>query len=223
MNQKDGQVVKDSALVIADQIASNIPGLSLAWGLTKALHGSGMKLREKRALEWVEMVRDNPDIFTHVVIGSENFQDAFVFSFEKYISERNKSKRKIIRNIFRGYTQSDQHEEFELERMISLLSLIGLDSIKLLGLLKDLDTDKKRGAILSESFRDFLVNEANNNRVKYQVPPGQNVRELFADAETDLISVGILRTYNRPKLGGTNYHDYDLTKTGKELIGYIEI
>ena len=35
----------DTALVVADEIASKIPGLNIAWGLSKALHGAGLKLR----------------------------------------------------------------------------------------------------------------------------------------------------------------------------------
>ena len=33
MNEKDKQILKDSALVVADQIASTLPGLNIAWGL----------------------------------------------------------------------------------------------------------------------------------------------------------------------------------------------
>ncbi|MBA7677701.1 hypothetical protein ES703_85963 [subsurface metagenome] len=33
MKEKDKKILKKSALVIADQIASNIPALNIAWGL----------------------------------------------------------------------------------------------------------------------------------------------------------------------------------------------
>ncbi|MCA9386383.1 hypothetical protein KC717_07100, partial [Candidatus Dojkabacteria bacterium] len=127
MDDKSKQIIKDSALVVADQIASIIPGLNIAWGLSKSLYGASLKLRQDRALEWVEMVQANPDIFNEQVLQSEDFQDAFVYSFEKYITERNKMKRQIIKNIFLGYSQSSDLKGFELERMTGLLSLVSFE------------------------------------------------------------------------------------------------
>ncbi|MEN9852465.1 MAG: hypothetical protein RI996_408 [Candidatus Parcubacteria bacterium] len=219
MNEKDGQILKDSAIVIADNIASIIPGLSIAWNLSKALYGAGLKLREQRVLEWVEMVRDNPNVFYEQILSSENFQDTFVYSFEKYILERNETKRLIIKSIFIGYSQSKDFEQFEIERMTNFLSIISYKGLELLKLLKDIP--EVRGKNLSELFLEYLVSDSSSNPEKYKLEPGSNVREIWADAETDLISVGILRTYNIPRLGGTNYHDYDFTNTGREFIKYI--
>lgn len=226
MKKKDEQIVKDSALVvadhIADEIASKIPVFNIAWGLSKALFGAGLKLRQQRALEWVEMVRDNPTIFSEDILQSESFQDAFVYSFEKYISERNEKKRLTIKQIFLGYSQSKDLEQFEIERMISLLSLVskkGLDLLKILNKVSDLEVFKNNK--LSDHLTTYLVNDSNNNPAKYELPPNSNIREIWADAETDLISIGILRTYNIPRWGGSNNNDYDLSNTGLEFIKYI--
>jgi hypothetical protein len=135
MNKKDQQILKDSALVVADGIASLIPGLIIAWGLSKSLYGASLKLREQRALEWVEMVRDNPVIFGEEILESENFQDAFVYSFEKYISERNEEKRKLIKKVFLGYSSSEDMEQFEIERFYSAISSISLSTISYLDML----------------------------------------------------------------------------------------
>jgi hypothetical protein len=222
MNEKDKQILKDGALIIADSIASKIFGLDAAWGLSKALYGAGLKLRQQKALEWVEMVRDNPTIFTEKVLQSEDFQDAFVYSFEKYISERSERKRAIIKKIFLGYAQSEDFEQFEIERMISLLSLISLKGLQLLQLLtKVSNTQVFQNDKLSEHLTTYLVKDSNDNQGKYNLPSGSNIREIWADAETDLISIGILRTYTVPRYNGSNYHDYDFTNTGKKFIKYI--
>lgn len=221
MNEKDKQIVKDSSLIIADQIVSNIPLLNISWGLSKALYGAGLKLREKRALEWVEMVRDNPVIFIEEILRSENFQDAFVYSFEKYISERNETKRQIIKKIFLGYSKSEKIEEFEIERMTSLLSLISYKGLELLKILKNISTNIYNKN-LSESLLEYLIKDSNDNPGKYNLPTNSNVREIWAEAETDLISIGLLRTYNFTQYGGSNYHDYDFSILGKEFIKYIE-
>lgn len=221
MNEKDEQILKDSALVAADGIASIVPGLNIAWGLSKALYGAGLKLRQQRALEWVEMVRDNPNTFCEEILRSENFQDAFVYSFEKYISERNEMKRQIIKKIFLGYAQSHDLEQFELERMTNILSMISLNGIKLLRILRGISNSTQKET-LSESLLEYLVKDSNDSPEKYNLLPSSNIREIWNEAETDLISIGLLRTYNIPRYNGSNYHDYDLSKLGKEIIKYIE-
>ena len=96
MNQKNKQIAKDSI----DVIVSRVPGLNLPWELGKAWYGAGLKLRQRRALEWIEMIINKPSIFIKEVLENEEFQDGFVFALEKYIRERNKKKRAYYRNIF---------------------------------------------------------------------------------------------------------------------------
>ena len=131
MDEKAKQIVKDSALVLADQIASNI-GLNVAWKLSKAFYGAGLKLREQKALEWVEMVRDNPSVFTKTILQDRKFQDGFVYALEHYIQEKNENKRRIMRVIFLGYTQSQNQDEFEIERMYHVLNILGSEDLEVL-------------------------------------------------------------------------------------------
>ena len=221
MEKKDKQILKDSALVLADQIASNLPGLNIAWGLIKSLFGAGLKLRQQRALEYIEMIKDNPSIFSQEILESENFQDAFVYSFEKYISERNESKRQIIKRIFLGYSQSENLEQFEIERMIGFLSLVSQKGLELLQILNQASSTQVYGNKLSDHLTTYLVNDSNNNPGKYSLSPDSNIREIWADAETDLISIGILRNYNIPNPYHVESNSYDLTNTGREFIKYI--
>lgn len=221
MNDKDKQIVKDSL----DTIVSSVPGLNVAWGLSKALYGAGLKLRQQRALEWVEMIRDNPTIFTKQILEQSEFQDGFVFVLEKYVTERNEQKREIIKRIFLGYANTTEREKFELERLISTLSLISYDGLVLLGLLEKLSSKETHGKMLSELLKDYLVKDSNDNPGKYNLKPNENIREVWLNAETDLISIGVLRTYNIARWGGkdhVSYPDYDLSKLGKEMIKYIK-
>lgn len=128
MNEKDRQIAKDSL----DVIVSAIPGLSIAWGLSKALYGAGLKLRQQKALEWVEMMRDNPIVFTEQILRDEKFQDGFVYALEKYLTERNEKKRIHFRNIFIGFARSDEKSDFELEKFIHALSQLNEDDIQVL-------------------------------------------------------------------------------------------
>ncbi len=139
-DDKDKGILRDSALVsadaIVDGIAKSLPGINIAWGLSKALYGAGMKLRQEKALEWVEMVRDNPHIFTEQVLNDEKFQDGFVYSLEKYLTSRNKAKRKYLRNIMLGFAKNQAKDDFELERLDDALLKISPQTMKFLVFLK---------------------------------------------------------------------------------------
>ncbi len=140
MDKKNKQILKDSALAIADQIVSNIPALNIAWGLSRAFLGASLKLRQQRALEWVEMVRDNPSVFSKQVISDESFQDGFVVAIEKYLIERNEEKRRIFRNIFLGFVKADNKIIFPLEKFIHTLSQLSEGDIEVI---KDVKVDEK--------------------------------------------------------------------------------
>lgn len=128
MNENDRQITKDSL----DTVVSLIPGLNIAWGLSKALYGAGLKLRQQRAMEWVEMVRDNPNMFTEELLRQEYFQDGFVYCLERYLTERNEEKRKYFKNIFLGFSKNNDKAEFELERFFHVLSQLDENAIRTL-------------------------------------------------------------------------------------------
>lgn len=128
MNEKDKQVAEDAI----DAVVSAIPGLGIAWGLSKAYYGAGLKLRQKKALEWVEMVRDQPEIFTKEILEQNEFQDGFVYALEKYLMERSDEKRKYFRNIFLGYVSNDEKMLFPLEKFIHVLSQLEIEDIKVI-------------------------------------------------------------------------------------------
>ncbi|HUA13156.1 MAG TPA: hypothetical protein VL989_01515 [Candidatus Sulfotelmatobacter sp.] len=133
------QIAKDSAMAAADSIASKIPGLDIAWGVSKAVYGSGLKLRQQKALEWVEMIRDNPGIFTEGLLSKESFQDSFVYALEKYITERNEQKRQYARNIFLHLAEAESIEDFPLERLYITLEQLSMNDI---AVLSDIDPER---------------------------------------------------------------------------------
>lgn len=202
MNHKDKIIAKGSALVVADyivdQLAQRIPVINIAWGLSKALYGAGMKLREQRALEWVEMVRDNPSVFTKNLWSDEGFQDGFVFALEKYLVERNEGKRKIFKNIFLGFAQSENKEKFSLERFSHTLSQLGEVDIEVL--------------------RDVKVEEYGEN---YQIY-GNNSNKI--DNIYNLISLGLLlnTTGTRGGIDPKNSPFIKLSPFGREFIEYLK-
>lgn len=199
LNKKDKILVSESVKLLADevvdQIASRIPGINIAWGLSKVLYGAGLKLRQKKALEWVEMVRDNPEVFTRQLLEEEEFQDGFVFSLEKYLTERDEEKRRYFRNIFLGYSLSEEKSSFPLERFIHTLSQTSVDDIR------------------------TLINVNINRQDKnYQIYGNneKNITNIF-----NLIYLGILHSDPSSRLGPVKAPFVWISDFGREFIKYI--
>lgn len=159
MNAQDKVLEKDTAMVLADAvvdgIAQSIPGINIAWNLSKALYGAGMKLRQERALEWVEMVRDNPSIFIDHILSDEKFQDGFVYALERYLIERDENKRRIFRNIFLGFTKAENKDKFPLEKFTHTLSQLSELDVEVLGDVK-----------IEETGTNYQIYGANFNRIE---------------------------------------------------------
>ncbi len=224
MNTKDEQIVKDVTLAVADEVVSQIPGLSLAWALSKALHGAGLKLRQQRALEWVEMVRDNPTIFVESLLVNEDFQDGFTLALETYLTERNRQKRTIVRNIFVGFATSEQHAQFELERLLNTTSIISVNAIQLLAyidvnILPEMDAEYRQ--------HDGKIIERLSRKVEERLGDEKGERHetnQLRDTVAELISLGIFRSwtesYNTLGGGGSSL-EYNLSIYGKNFLEYI--
>ncbi|MDF1496904.1 MAG: hypothetical protein P1P90_02490 [Patescibacteria group bacterium] len=194
MNQKDKQLIKDSALIVADQIASNLPGLNIAWGLSKALYGAGLKLREQRTLEWVEMIRDNPSVFTDLVLKDVKFQDGFVYALERYIREMREDKRVNMRSVFLGFTKSTVEDSFELERIYHVIGILNVLDIRVL---KDIDISK------------------NDFQQVYEQTPEYN-ENIY-----NLVNAGILMSDYTSRLGPIKAPFVKVTEFGKQFIKFI--
>ncbi|MCE5271538.1 hypothetical protein LLH00_09680 [bacterium] len=140
MKEKDKEIIKGSTLVAVDVIVSSVPFLGTAWGLAKVLIGSGMQLRHQRALEWVEMIRDNPAVFSEQILQDQQFQDGFVFALEKYIRERNAGKRERMKQVFSGFCKAENKNDFQLEKFFQVLALLNEKDISVLAKV-DLNSD----------------------------------------------------------------------------------
>ena len=199
MNKKDKKLIEKSVMAIADGVVSKIPGLDVAWNLSKALFEAGMELRQERALEFVEMIKDNPDIFIKKILKEKSFQDGFVYTLENYIRERNEEKRAIVKNIFLGFTKAKSKDNYPLEKMIHTTTQLGGKDILVL---KDVDFDR--------------VNEKN-----YQIygNKDKNVENIY-----NLINLSLLlnKTGNN-RIGPTINAPYvSISRFGKRFIEYIK-
>ena len=192
----DQAVTAVGGTISADKIALTVVGLGAAWGLTKALLGNAMKFREKRAVEWVEFVRDNPEAFTEEVLQTETFQDGFVYCFEQYLAERNEEKRQYIKSVFLGYTAAGNHEEFPLERLLMISQQLSNIDV---ATLKDVD--------------------ASRQDKNYQVYGNTDKNE---DNIYNLVHLGLLTQFNDNRItDGYPAPFVRITSFGKEFISYV--
>lgn len=124
---------------IIEIIAESLPGINIAYNLTKAYLGKGLKLRQHRALEWVEFVRDNLDAFSEQLFENEQFQDCFVLLTEGYLKQRAEKKRELFQQILLKLTEIKQEEleTFELERMIYVTNSISIKALSLLAFIRE--------------------------------------------------------------------------------------
>lgn len=202
LNKKDTILAKDTGRILLDatidEIAKRIPFFNIPWELSKALYGAGMKLRQEKALEWVEMVRDNPSVFTESVLSDPAFQDGFVVALEKYLTERSEEKRKYYRKIFLGFARAENKGTFPLEKYTHTLTQ--LDEIDM-EVLKDIN--------FNEEGRNYQIYGNNANRI-------ENIYNL--------ISQGILldTTGNRIGHNHENSPFVKISLFGKEFVKYIQ-
>jgi hypothetical protein len=192
MNEINKQRRADSI----DVIISGINGLNIAWGLSKAMYGAGLKIRQRKAFEWVEMVRDNPGVFTQKILMQEEFQDGFVFALEKYIIERNGAKRKYFRNIFLGYANASSRLDFQLEKFIHTLSQVSVEDIDVLG-----DVDRTN---FGKNYQIY------GNETK-------NISNIH-----NLINLGILHSDPSSRIGKASTPFVWLSDFGRDFIEYIK-
>lgn len=201
-SKKDKIIVKDSLTIgadaIVDAIAKSIPGINIAYNLGKALYGAGMKMRQEKVVEWVEMIKENPGIFTEKIVSDPAFQDGFVYSLEKYIIERNESKRFIFKNIFLGFTKSNNKIIFSLEKFVHTLSQLSEMDIKIL---KDVDPNQKNP--------NYQIYGANNR---------------FKENIINLINEGLLLDTTGTRWGNDSNNSpfVQLSQYGRKFIEFIK-
>lgn len=160
MNEKDLVIIDDSldstvelGIALVENLVDDTPGLGYAWKLANALSRAELKVRHKKALEFVEIIRDNPEIMTQQILISDTFQEGFAVAIDKYIRERNTEKREALRKVFLSFASSGDMERFELERFYGIISLMSIESLKYLSFLTGIIIPRMRISIEAEALR----------------------------------------------------------------------
>lgn len=173
---------KDIALIkrSIDVVLSEIPGISIAWGLSKALYGNALEIRHKKALEWIMMVYENQQIFTKELLQNEQFQDGFVGALEDYLRLRIRMKRNIAQKIFISYASTDDQELFDLEKCNNTLRLISANAINFMKFICT-DLEPKRQDRIEKDFllHDPINRSASEDEIRQSINSQQQLSYVF--------------------------------------------
>ncbi len=196
MTKEDRQLAKDSALAAIGAILSANPALAAAWALTGTLLGNGIKLRQQKALGWVEMMRDNSEVFTQGVLSDQAFQDGMVFAVEKYLAERSETKREHARQIFLGFAKSTNKATFAIERYLHTLSQLSETDLQVLA---TIDVGR-----IDRNYQPFPTHS----------PELENL--------LNLVNLGLLVDTTGNRIGGAEDDMFvKISSFGNEFVGYI--
>ncbi len=117
------------AMVLGSSASLEITALYI---VSKSLLGTAFELRKDRVREFFHFTNKHLDKFTREVLEDEQIQDGFVYILQQYITERNKYKRDAILAILLGFVGSNDRENFELEKLNSVLKLVSVEDIEII-------------------------------------------------------------------------------------------
>jgi len=121
--------------LIIEGVKSEIDnGLSNIFGYNflKTVFSNHQTIQKKRAEEFLEFMKKNEQKFTVDLIKNECFVSGLALTLREVIKEYSNIKRAKIYSIFLGFTDLEDKESFELEKMYNTLNLISVDDLEVL-------------------------------------------------------------------------------------------
>lgn len=199
---------KNFVLPAIDTLIVQRPDLIPVWIMIKGYFGTLLDLQQERVNEFVEYIRNNEKVFAKEIVNTKDFRDGFVITFGEYVKQRNEEKRKVMQQIFLGFTGTKDKVNFELERMYDLLNKLSHFHLHLLKKIDDkewlrVDADKRDiveydyselkyleylGLVVAENKKDISVEESTRTYIDKQLNKlGSNGhKESIMDYDIDL-------------------------------------
>ncbi len=223
----DLEISKRSFISSVDALVAGSAEAALAWGLIKTLFGAHLEVRKERTINFLKKIIDNPEIFTEKIVNSEEFRDGLIFTFEKYLFERNKIKRDAIFNIFKGYAKKGCSNDFKLEKFLHTLSLLTEYEAKVLKIFVDgsiykwLEEQKiySNEELVTESKRPLNVYQLGKYILSQKVDMNEFEDEEYCyEVFNSLINLGVI-TQTVDTMGVVT-NSYKLSSFGDEFVKY---
>ena len=189
-------------------LSSTYPEWEPAWKMAKGFLGVIFELQQEKINEFVVFIRDNPEKFTKQILSTQQFKDVFVITLENYFKQRSERKRRIIQRIFLGFTSTADKENFEVEKMYWILSIMNFEEFALLKSYKDNPERYK--------YNNFGLNSEDENQ---SIDKEKGIFRALAN-------YGLVEVINYPGSvmgAGKNYLQVvELTQLGERLVEFID-
>jgi hypothetical protein len=149
-----------------DNGLSNIVG----YNFFKTVFSNHQTIQKKRAEEFLKFIKENEQKFTVELINNECFVSGLALTLREIIKQYSEIKRVRIYSIFLGFVESEDKENFELEKMYHTLNLMSLEDL--------------------ESLKNFKEIEITDN-----IEEGKDYKEYDISKISNLISLGLVSPY----------------------------
>lgn len=116
---------------------SNHPYWELCFYLAIGLYGAYMALKQDEVNEVLDYINNNQQIFKKETVEKKDFQGGFLLFFEAYLKQRIAKKKQILKNIFSGFSLSNDKENYELERLNDCLVRMTIPTLEFIIFIKN--------------------------------------------------------------------------------------
>lgn len=191
MNTKDKTLLHGSAEVAVATATSAVdaalavaglpPVLTPAAGLIMQYLLSDSAATEALLMEWIQMVKDNPDVFTIEQAKRPYFKETMRVAIQAYMNARGEYKRSLLRSVYVGAVEADDTEHFPLERLIGTVSVIAEEHVRFLRSVSFLTPDRM-GFLYGNDFEttktDALIDDLVSFGIVKRVSPREPAIEF---------------------------------------------
>lgn len=186
-----------------DAAMSSFPGIAIVWG---AIKGGVASLKEERANEFILFIQNNILLEN---FRDEKFIDGLAITFENYLRQRVEFKRSVIKSVFLGFVNSNEKDNFELERYYDILNKINKKQVEILKLAS------KKDVVLAKL--DLLNEDYHNDYFDFKYLEFLGILSSYSDREVREFSEESI--FSGAKLCGEEKTCF--TEFGLEFIKYV--
>jgi len=202
-------------------LLSSMPELQVPLMMAYGFYWVVMQYKQDEVNAFINIIQDNPWIFTKKIVETKEFQNWFIIIFEEYIKERNEEKRAILKNIFLWFTKLSEEDKgkFKLERLIHITKNITFEETIYLRKVRNkffkenANWDWKLGRIWNMEFDTST--ESDNLELIYWLV---SLWILFIASNTMEKD-----TYDQQNEISEVHSDLDMSELGKNFIIYIVV
>lgn len=177
-----GPALATSFNAVMDILGVGIPQtIPILFAAAYGLFGYYLCFQQEKINAFAEWIRTHPNEFAEHIVTQPSFQEGFISTIETYMRVRSEQKRELIKQVFLGFAESVNKEDFELERFYETIKIISIEQIKALS-----SFEKRKSIQLTEEREDLLDTYIHTNYEALRSLEGLGLTLLSTDISVDL-------------------------------------